>query len=244
MSVHETALHRLARALTERFGIDERKLGPIEAVYSESTSQWTLEWTDGPTVEQLRRTARRAEPEAAASLHYARNLTEDSTALGAVRLAISNAARLKGRTHISTAAVHDFWSSVPLPVHTTDRERRLVYGAIYQLRDNHHANFADHQEICDEIAAGLAPLAKRAGAALTPIETLTAQYAVGRDRAAWHYGLTPMRSADAFQAVCEDPRASTEAITAALTLQPDLPATTTAAAARLRARQIAAERPQ
>jgi hypothetical protein len=242
MSVHEVALHRLARALTEQFGLDERKFDPIEAVYSESTSQWTLEWTDGPTVEQLRQTARRAEPEAAAFLHYVRHLTEDSTALGAVRLAISNAARFKGRTHISTAAVHDFWSSIPLPVPTTDRERRLVYGAIYQVRDNHHANFADHQEICDEVAAGLAPLAKRAGAALTPIETLTAQYAVGRDRAAWHYGLTPMSSADAFQAVCEDPRASTEAITAALTLQPDLPATTIAAAARLRARQVAAER--
>jgi hypothetical protein len=237
MSVHEVALHRLARALTERFGLDERKLGPIEAVYSDSTLPWTLVWTDGPTVEQLRR----AEPDAAASLRYVRNLTEDSIALGAIRLAIGNAARLKGRSHISTAAVHDFWSSVPLPVPATDRERRLVYGAIYQVRDNHHANFADHQEICDEVAAGLAPLAKRTGAALNPLEALTAQYAVGRDRAAWHFGLTPMPSADAFQAVCDDPRASPEAIAAALTLQPDLPATTTAAAARLQARHSCPE---
>jgi hypothetical protein len=245
MSVHEVALHRLAGILTEQFGLDERRLGPIEAVHSDSTGQWTLEWTDGPTVGQLRRTAQQAEPEAAASLNYVRRLSEDSIALGAIRLAIGNAAKLKGRSHISTAAVHDFWSSAPLPVPTTDRERRLVYGAIYQVRDNHHANFADHQEICDEVTAGLAPLAKRAGVALTPVETLTAQYAVGRDRAAWHYGLTPMPSADAFQAVCDDPRASTEAITAALTLQPDLPATTAAAAAAgLRARQEAAERAQ
>lgn len=57
MSAHEVALHRLARALTERFGLGGRKLGPIEAVHSDATGQWTLEWTDGPTVEQLRRTS-------------------------------------------------------------------------------------------------------------------------------------------------------------------------------------------
>lgn len=235
-SKRATTLHRLARTLTEQFALGGRRLGPVTAVYAASAREWTIEWTDGPTVEQVRQAARQEEPEATENLHYARHLSEGAMALGAVRLEISAAAATRGRAHISTVAVHDFWRSVPLPCTDTDRERRLVYAAIYQVRDNHRRNVADHQEICDEVAAGLAPLAQRAGVALTPIEALTAQYAFGRDRAAWHYGLAPMPTADAFRAVCSDPKASAEAIAAALTLLPDLPADATAAE-DLRARQ-------
>jgi hypothetical protein len=234
MSVHDVA-RRLARVLTDRFGLDGRRLGPVEAVYADP--EWTLEWTDGPTVEQVQRAAR-AEPEAPENLRFERKLSEDAIALGAVRLAIS-AASTRGRSHISTAAVHDFWRSVPLPAPDTDRERRLVYAAVYQVHDNHRANVVDHQLICDEIARGLIPLALRSGVVLTPIETLTARYAFGRDRAAWYYGLVPMPAAAAFQAVCADTKASPENIAAALTLLPDLPAT--AAADRLRARQDATD---
>jgi hypothetical protein len=231
-----TSLHRLARTLTEQFALGGRRLGPVEAVYAASR-EWTFEWTDGPTVEQVRHAARQEEPEATAILNFVRHLSEGAMALGAVRLEISAATATRGRAHISAVAVHDFWRSIPLPCTDTERERRLVHAAIYQVRDNHHRNFADHQEICDEVAAGLAPLAQRARVALTPIETLTAQYAFGRDRAAWYYGLAPMPIADAFKAVCADSKASAEAIAAALTLLPDLPADTAAAAEHLRARQ-------
>lgn len=242
-SERTTAPHRLAHVLTDRFGLDGRRPGPVEAVYSDSTREWTIEWTDGPTVEQVQRAARQAEPESARNIHYVRMLSEGSIALGAVRLAISGVASTRARIHISTAAVHDFWRSVPLPASDTDRERRLVYAAIYQINENHHSNFADHQEICDEISTRLEPLAKRCGVELTPIEELTARYAFGRDRAAWYYGLAPMPAEDAFQAVCADPKASTETIAAALTLVPELPASAAAAAAGLRARRDAPDRP-
>jgi hypothetical protein len=235
-SRRDTAMHRLAEAVTDRFGLDGRR--PVEAVYADS--EWTLEWTDGPTVEQVQRAAG-AEPEAAEDVRCVRKLSEGSIALGAVRLVVSGVASARGRVPVSTAAVHGFWRSVALPAPDTDRERRLVYAAIYQVHDNHRSNVADHQEICDEIAAGLAPLAQRSGVVLTPVEALTARYAVGRDRAAWFYGLAPMPAADAFQAVCADPQASAETIAAALTLLQELPATTTAAADRLRARHDAAD---
>lgn len=167
MPVHDAS--RLARVLTDEFGLADRRHGPVEAVYSDATQGWTLEWIDGPTVEQVRRAVREAEPEAV-DVRCLRNLSEDSIALGAVRIAMSAAAGARGRSSISTAAVHDFWRSVPLPAPATDRERKLVYAAIYQVRDNHHANVADHQEICDEIALGLASLAHRSGVALDPVE--------------------------------------------------------------------------
>ncbi|MFC3493689.1 hypothetical protein [Glycomyces rhizosphaerae] len=167
MPVHDAAI--LARVLTDEFGLADRGHGPVEAVYSDATQDWTLEWTDGPTVEQVQRAAREAEPEAT-DVRCRRRLSENSIALGAVRIALSAAAGARGRFHISTAAVHDFWRSVPLPATATDHERELVYAAIYQVRDNHHSNVADHQEICDEIALGLASLARRSGVALDPLE--------------------------------------------------------------------------
>jgi hypothetical protein len=236
-----TALHRLARVLTDRFGLDGRRPGPIEAVYGDSTREWTLEWTDGPTVEQVQRAARQAEPEATDDIRYVRKLSESAIALGAVRLEISGAASTRGRFHVSTTAVHEFWRTVPLPAPDTDRERRLVYAAVYQVHDDHRSNVVDHQEICDEIASGLELIAQRSGVVLTPIETLTARYAFGRDRAVWHYGLVPMPAEAAFQAVCADPKASAEIIAAALTLLPELPTSATTAAAELRARQDAAD---
>jgi hypothetical protein len=73
-------------------------------------------------------------------------------------------------------------------------------------------------------------------APLSPAELLTARYATGEDRKAWAYRLTPMPPLQAFSAVQADPEAAHDAITAALTLLPDLHAALDTAAADLQRR--------
>ncbi|WP_051874920.1 hypothetical protein [Streptomyces exfoliatus] len=150
-------------------------------------------------------------------------LGENAVALGAVRLATTRAPDGRGRPRISPRAVEEYWDETPLPAPATDRERALVYAVIYQVRDDHHRNTAEPGEICDLVASGLAPLARRAGVPLSPLETLTARYAVGPARRAWHHSLTPLDALDAFAAVRDDLNAEPECVSAALTLVPVLP---------------------
>ncbi|WP_405385948.1 hypothetical protein OG596_00520 [Streptomyces sp. NBC_01102] len=218
-------LRRLAASLPVR----------IEAEYSASTHGWTFVWTDGPTAAFVRRAAQEAEPDLTEGLRYVRRYAEETVALGAVRLTVATcAAEARHRPVISPAAVEEFWRHVSLPIPSTDRERLLVYAVIYEVRDGHHRNRAYDHEICDMIGRyGLAPLLRRAGGELTPIEALTDHYASTHAHPAWRFRLAPMTAAAAFDAVRDDPKASQELIAAALTLLPELPGTS---AAELRAR--------
>ncbi|MFC9246249.1 hypothetical protein ACFT7S_20315 [Streptomyces sp. NPDC057136] len=223
-----TRLRRLAAAVD----------GTIEAEHSGSTGVWTFVWTDGPTIEQVRSAAREADPDAAEGLRYIRRFSEDAVALGAVRLAVATTpADARRRTEITPRAVEEFWREVPLPSPCTERERRLVYAVVYQVRDDHRRNWADPDDICRTVAqVGLAPLLRRAGGQLTPLETLTAHYAATHAHPAWRYRLAPMTATTAFQAVRDDPKATRELLVAALTLLPALPEPCDSSAAELRTR--------
>lgn len=222
-------LRRLAAAIDER----------IEAEYADSTRAWTFAWTDGPTAEQVRRAARDAEPDAAQGLRYVRRLSEDAVALGAIRLAVAaSPADARRRPEITPRAVEDFWQDVPLPGPCTERERVLVYAVIYEVRDGHHRNEAAPDDICGLIGhLGLAPLLRRAGGELTPVETLTDHYAPTHAHPAWRYRLAPMTAEAVVRAVRDDPRATKELLAAALTLLTGRPGSSGGATtAELRAR--------
>jgi hypothetical protein len=117
---------------------------------------------------------------------------------------------------LSPSAAEELCRDVPHPSPATERERLLVYAVIYQAHDNRRRNRVSAHEICELIAQhGPAPFLRRAGGALTPIETVTAHYAPTHTHPAWQYRLTPMTATAAFKAVRHDPKASRELIEAA-----------------------------
>lgn len=238
-------LRRLAEVLTEQYGLDRHRQGPLEAEYDAATRTWTFVWTDGPTVEQVALASGTSEPEASEGLQYLRKLSETSVALGAVRLAVTATPdNVNRRPGISPGAIEALWQDVPLPVTTTAREDKLVYVVIARIHDDHHRNRAHDYEICALVNRGIAPLAHRIGVELTPIEFLTAHYAPSHAHLAWKFRLVPMTAVELFVAVREDPKASAELIAAALTLLAELPASFGAAAAGLRARVRDTELPR
>ncbi|AVZ77868.1 hypothetical protein SLUN_36965 [Streptomyces lunaelactis] len=197
-------------------------------------------WTDGPTVDQVREASREAEPEAAEGLRYERRLSQETVALGAIRMALTPATAATGvgnGSRICPSAIETLWQNVSRPSPRTDRERALVYAVIVQVHNDHRRNQAHDYEICELLGGtGLAPLLRRTSVLLSPIEILTDHYAPSHAHLAWKYRLTPMTAPDAFRAVHADPKASPELIAAALTLVPALTGTFDTAASELRAR--------
>ncbi len=236
-SARATRLRRLARTLTARFCLAPHRHGVVEAQWSDSARAWTFAWTDGPTVAQVRAACREAEPEASEGLLYVRTLSEDSVALGAVRLTVSTATGLGRRLLVRPADVEALFRDAPFPQPRTERERALLYAVVYELHDAHRRNQADAEEVCGFINQyGLAVLLRRCGAELSPVEILTDHYAATYAHPAWRYQLAPMDADVLFRAVREDPRASAELIAAALALLPGLPAECAGAQEDLRAR--------
>ncbi|MCX5393590.1 hypothetical protein [Streptomyces sp. NBC_00094] len=212
-------LDELARVVTERFGLDADgyRHGPCRAEREADDDTWTLAWTDGPTVEQV---LREAGPEGE-GLPCRRRLSEETVALGAVRLAtgVPWAPGGAARPRITPEAVERLWYDVPFPRPATDRERALVYAVVYEARDNSRANRVPAGRICDLVAAtGLAPFAERMRIPLTPVELLTARYAAAHGHPAWRYRLAPLDAPTLLRAVLADRRASAELLAAALTL--------------------------
>ncbi|MFD8976527.1 hypothetical protein [Streptomyces sp. NPDC059593] len=232
-----TRLRRLARTLTDRFGLGAHRHGAVEAEWSESARAWAFVWTDGPTVAQVRAACLEAEPTASGGLRYARMLSQDAIALGAVRLTVCPATGASRRPLLRPADIEALLSDEPFPAPRTDRERVLVYAVLYEIHNAHHRNEARSEEVCEIINQyGLAVFLRRCGAELSPVEILTAHYATTHAHPAWRYRLVPMDATVLFRAVQEDPRATMELVTAALTLLPGLPAEYVEAGDELRTR--------
>lgn len=116
--------HALVALLTRESGAE------FEAVQHPGTGRWTLEWTDGETVEGVVEAVRAAGgPEAAPDLPhglhhglgYRRRLSETAVALGAVRLMTSTDGS-GPRPLVDAAAVEAFWRDVRLLSPLTERE--------------------------------------------------------------------------------------------------------------------------
>ncbi|MFJ5709165.1 hypothetical protein [Streptomyces sp. NPDC093105] len=125
----------------------------------------TLVWTDGPTVRQVTEAARALAPERAGRLAFRRELSERSVALGAIRLAQSTGSLACGLpVPVCPDAVAELWRDTPLPAPATEREDRLVYALLYEVRDDHRSNHVTPGQICDGLAVrGVAALARRMG---------------------------------------------------------------------------------
>ncbi|WP_063619399.1 hypothetical protein [Streptomyces exfoliatus] len=194
-------------------------------------------WTDGPTVAQVRAACLEAESTASGGLRYARTLSQDAIALGAVRLTVRPATGASRRPLLRPADIEALLRDEPFPAPRTDRERVLVYAVLYEIHNAHHRNEARTEEVCEIINQyGLAVFLRRCGAELSPVEILTAHYATTHAHPAWRYRLVPMDATVLFRAVQEDPRATMELVTAALTLLPGLPAEYAEAGDELRTR--------
>ncbi|MGW6209630.1 hypothetical protein ACWF9B_39070 [Streptomyces sp. NPDC055089] len=220
-----TRLRRLARVLTVRFGLDRHRHGEVEAGWSRSAGAWAFAWTDGPTVAQVRAACRESGPEPADGLRYVRTLSEDAVALGAVRLTVAPADGTGRRSPVQPADVEALWADEPFPAPRSERERALVYAVVYEAHDARHRNRAEAEEICALVNQyGLAVFLRRCGAALSPVEILTAHYAATHAHPAWRHRLAPMEADVLVRAVRADPGASAELVSAALALLPGLPA--------------------
>ncbi|PJN30729.1 hypothetical protein CG717_18245 [Streptomyces sp. CB02613] len=232
-----TRLRRLARTLSDRFGLGPHRPGAVGAEWSASARIWTFTWTDGPTVAQMRAAGLGADPTASEDVRYARTLSQDAVALGAVRLTIGAGTDPNRRPRLRPADIEVLLREEPYPAPRTERERALVYAVLYEIHNSRHRNRAGAQEICDIVNRyGLAVFLRRCGAELSPAEVLTAHYAASHAHPAWRHRLTPMDAAVLFRAVREDPRATAKLVTAALALLPGLPAECAAAEDELRSR--------
>ncbi|MFF7852445.1 hypothetical protein ACFZDF_33385 [Streptomyces sp. NPDC007910] len=205
--------HGLARVVTERFGH-----GPFRIEHTGGTER--LVWTDGPTVEQVAAAVREAGPERVAEPpRCLRLLSEETVALGAVRLAVE-AGRGPGRRArrgITPGDVERLWRDVPFPSPATDRERDLVYAVVYQAHDDRRSNHVGAGPVCDLVTTvGLAWFLERVRAPLAPAELLTARYAATHAHPAWRYCLTPMPVPALVRAVIADRRAGPGVLAAAL----------------------------
>lgn len=212
----------LARAVTGRFGLDAERYrhGPCRAEREAGDAAWTLVWTDGPTVDQVLREVGPGVGPEAVEPRCRRVLSEETVALGAVRLATGNGAAASGvRPVITPEAVERLWYDVPFPRPATDRERALVYAVVYEAHDSERSNRVADGRICGLVAtAGLARFLERVRLPLTPAELLTARYAASHGHPAWRDRLVPMAVPTLLRAVLADRTASSELLGAALTL--------------------------
>ncbi|MFE9861077.1 hypothetical protein [Streptomyces sp. NPDC005780] len=153
-----------------------------------------------------------------------RTFSSDAVALGAVRLTVAPADGTGRRSPVRPADVEALWEDEPLPVPRTERERALVYAVVYEAHDAHHRNRAGAEEICALMNRyGLAVFLRRRGAALSPVEILTAHNAATHAHPAWRHRPAPMEADVLVRAVRAGPRASAELVSAALDLLPGRP---------------------
>ncbi|QKV98210.1 hypothetical protein HUT19_41550 (plasmid) [Streptomyces sp. NA02950] len=232
-------LRRLAGTLGEKYQLDWSRGEHIEPEYDDARREWTYRWTDGPTVEQIRRAARKADREATDGLVYRRELSQQTVALGAIRLAMDPATGVdfRDRPSITPSAVAELWRTVSKPHPRDARETAMVTAILAEANGDRGRNWAQDYDICKLVQEqGLATFLRRAGVELSPIERLTERYAPPRASLAWSHRLVPMTALEAFSAVQANPTARADAVADALTLLPTLHAELDQAAAELQSR--------
>lgn len=236
-------IRKLAPGLSEHFGLEYGKREWIEAEYDDRRAEWTLSWTDGPTVGQVTRAARAADKEATEGLRYERRYSQQAYALGAIRRALAGEDLQGGNEWWAVSRVEEYLAKAknpgrPKPGRESDMVERLIAAA----DRGRGRNYAQGSEICGLVdKRGLSWLLTPAGKPadwlpLTPLERLTARYARGEKQKAWWDHLTPLTELEAFAAVQADPEAPAEAVDAVLALVPDVHAAIDTAVADLRTR--------
>jgi hypothetical protein len=239
-------IRKLATTLSEQFKLEYSKHEWIEPEYDERRAEWTLRWTDGPTVGQVTRAARAADKEAVEGVLYERHYSQQAYALGAIGWALAGADLQGGNDWWATSRVEEHLAKVknpgrPKPGRESDMVQRLLTAA----DKGRGRNYAEGSDICGLVdKRGLSWLLIPAGKPderlpLTPLEVLTARYARGEKQRAWWEHLTPLTELEAFAAVQADPEAPAEAVDAVLELVPDVHAAIDAAVADLRTRATA-----
>ncbi|MEV6403922.1 hypothetical protein AB0M58_13385 [Streptomyces bobili] len=240
-----TRLNRIAGELNERHRLDWSRGEAIEAEYDDGRREWTYRWIDGPTVEQVRRAARKADREVTEGLLYRRTLSQRTVTLGAIRMAMDSATTLdfRDRPYITPSAVEELWRTVSKPQPRDDRESALVTAILTETNGDHGRNWAQDYDLCKLVQErGLVPFLRRAAAdagqpvELSPLERLTERYVSPRASGAWTHRLRTMTPLEAFSAVQADTAATPQAVADALTLLPELHAALDTAAAELQAR--------
>jgi hypothetical protein len=233
-----TRLRRLAADLTQQFGLPWGPRG-IQPEYDEIRREWTYAWPDGPTVEQVRRAARKAQPEAAKGLLYRRDLSDTAQVLGVLRMALAAQQPLNEDfrgPHIPLHEIHKFLSTMKNPAPKNGREATIVANLLKLSEKHGHSGWRDAGEKAAEFVATYGFTQALADVELTPLEVLTSRYAQGPAERAWRFRLVPMTVLEAFSAVQADPAAQPDAIDTALTLLPELHAALDQAAADLKER--------
>ncbi|MET8696903.1 hypothetical protein ABZV65_30685 [Streptomyces bauhiniae] len=229
-------LRRLAGSLTEQFGLPwgHRQ---INAEYDERRREWTYTWVDGPTVAQVRRAAKKAQPEAVKGLLYQRQFSDEASVMAVVRMALAAEPideDFHGRA-FRFSELEDFLANIKNPAPKAGREATIVANLL-KTSEGHGYNFWDTWNRASDFVAKNGFARTLDGVELTPLELLTARYAEGRAERAWRFRLAPLTPLEAFSAVQADKKAKEDALGAALSLLPELHAALDAAAADMTTR--------
>ncbi|WP_433860201.1 hypothetical protein [Streptomyces kronopolitis] len=231
-------LRKVAWKLTEQYGLPHN--GQIEAELDEYArpKRWTFFWRDGPTETQVRRAAAKLDKEALDEVGYRREYSDTAYAVAAIRF-LREGEPGEDAFHAGVSVYDARWllDTLKNPDPSDDRERAMA-ARLVKASERHSSAFGDGDSICREATEkGLSPLLRGEDAPpLSPIELLTDRYASGRASALWMRRLIPMTALEAFAAVQADEKASSEHVTAALSLLPELHAALDTAAASLQAR--------
>jgi len=231
-------LRRLAADLTQQFGLPWGYKG-IEPQYDEIRREWTFSWPDGPTVEQVRRAATAAQPEATEGLRYERRLSDTTQALGILRMMLqAEPVDDDFRVDLQPHKIPEFFAKVKNPAPKAGREATIVANLL-KLAKKHGDGWRDAGENVAVFVERYGFAGALADVELTPLELLTARYAEGRAERAWRFRLATLTPLEAFSAVQADPGAQPDAVNAALTLLPELHAAIDQAATDLKQRLAA-----
>jgi hypothetical protein len=221
-----TRIRQLAITLSQKFGLDSREW--IEPRYDDSTRQWTLSWHDGPTVDQVRRAARKADKEITEDLRFERRYTPRAFALGAIRMALAGEEVPRSGGWYAASVVEAALEKVPNPGPKGERETMLAERLLAKACAAYGREWVDDHDICGLVGdRGLAWLLTPAedggnAPAMSPLEVLTARYADGAAGVAWRAHLRTLPVGAAFSAALADPRLTPEAAAAALALMPEV----------------------
>ncbi|MFJ7280897.1 hypothetical protein [Kitasatospora sp. NPDC098663] len=213
----------------------------LDAEYYDDRHHWVIRWTDGPTRATVLAAVARQLPKHKGIVHAGRDLSDEATMLGAIRLyATGESARW--RCVDGWAAGHHL-EDVAHPLRTaTSRElamiERVLEESVQDTQWGRRRYAADALDLLQErhgigwlltspVGSARQPEADAPGAAAlqpSPIEALTARYARAENATTWRTRAEPMPVAEAFAAALADEEIDKDAALAALALVAELQA--------------------